>query len=73
MTEKPLLIGIYLATGQHAQWGAFFSGLIDDVAIFNTVLADDEIESIMKFGLEKAASIEASNKLTLTWATIKTD
>ena len=24
LTDKPFLIGIYLATGQHAQWGTFF-------------------------------------------------
>ncbi len=71
LTDKPVLIGIYLATGQHAQWGEFFSGIIDDVVIFNTALTDDDIEILMTDGLKTAASIEPSDKLTMTWAAIK--
>ena len=73
LTDKPLFLGIYLATGQHGQWGAFFGGIIDDVAIFNTALADDDIETIMTDGLKTAADIEPSGKLTTTWAAIKAD
>ncbi len=71
LTDKPLLFGIYLATGQHGNWGQFLAATIDDVAIFNAALSDREIESIMNVGLEKAAGIEPSNKLTTTWANIK--
>ena len=72
LTDKPFLIGIYLATGQHGQWGAFLSAIVDDVAIFNVALSDNEIETIMNEGLEMAASVDPSDKLTTTWSTIKT-
>ena len=71
LTDKPFLIGIYLATGQHGQWGAFLPAIIDDVVIFNTALSDDDIETIMNEGLRMAADIEPSGKLTITWADIK--
>jgi len=71
LSDKPVLIGIYLATGQHGQWGAFFGGIIDDVVIFNVALADDDIETIMTQGLKIAADIEVSGKLATTWAAIK--
>ena len=71
LTDKPLLFGIYLDTGQHAKWGLFLSAIIDDVAIFNTALSEGEIKSIMNVGLEQSAGVEVSNKLTTTWANIK--
>jgi hypothetical protein len=71
LTDKPFLIGIYLATGQHGQWGTFFPGIVDDVAIFNSALSDDDIETIMNDGLEAAADIEPSGKLTTIWGEIK--
>ena len=73
LTDKPLLIGIYLETGQHGQWGAFLSAIIDDFAIFNTALAGDDIETLMNEGLEATTDVEASGKLTTTWAAIKAD
>ena len=73
LSDKPLLIGIYLATGQHGQWGAFLGAIIDDVAIFNVALDDDDIETLMNDGLKTAADIEPSGKLTTTWADIKAD
>ena len=73
LTDKPLLIGIYLATGQHGQWGKFFGGIIDDVAVFNTALADNDIETLMNDGLKRAANVEPSGKLTTTWAALKAD
>ena len=71
LTDKPLLIGIYLGTGQHGHWGEFFSGIIDEVATFNIALADDDIEIIMAKGLEEILSVEPSDKLAAIWTTIK--
>ena len=65
------MIGIYLDTGQHGKWGEFFPGIIDEVAIFNIALADDDIETIMAKGLEEILSVEPSDKLAAIWATIK--
>ena len=73
LTDKPLLIGIYLTTGQHGQWGEFLGAIIDDVAIFNTALTGDDIETLMTEGLGTTTDIEPSGKLTTTWAAIKAD
>jgi hypothetical protein len=73
LTDKPVLIGIYLATGQHGQWGAFLPAIIDDVAIFNVALDNDDIETLVTDGLETAAAIEPSDKLATIWAAIKAD
>ena len=48
-----------------------FRGIIDEVAIFNVVLSEDDINTIMDDGLDKAAAVSPSDKLTTTWANIK--
>lgn len=71
LTDKPLLFGIYLPTGQHGQWGEFFSGIVDDFVIFKTALSENDIDTLMKQGLETTADIEPTGKLTTTWAKVK--
>ena len=73
LSNKPLLIGIYRATGQHGKWGAFLNAIIDDVAIFSVALNNNDIKTLMNDGLRTAADIEPSGKLTTTWADIKAD
>ena len=54
--------------------GHFFTGVIDDVGIFNTALEIDEIKSIMDDGLGVATGIAAvspSDKLAAVWGNIK--
>ncbi len=46
-------------------------GIIDDVAIFNVALTQDDIESIMRTGLKSAFAVSPTGKLTTTWANIK--
>ena len=48
-----------------------YRGIIDDVAIFNVVLSQDEIQSIMDDGLEEAFAVSVNDKLTTTWAVLK--
>ena len=48
-----------------------YRGIIDDIGIFNVVLSEDEIQSIMDDGLEKAFAVSLTDKLTTTWAAIK--
>lgn len=48
-----------------------YRGIIDDVAIFNVVLSQDEIQSIMDDGLEEAFAVSPIDKLTTTWASMK--
>ena len=46
-----------------------FDGIIDDVAIWNRALAQDEILEVMADGVP--AAVEPSGKLAVTWGTIK--
>jgi len=51
-----------------------FSGIVDEVAIFNQAIAGDDIRDIMNDGLGKVLGIAAvsnSGKVTATWAKIK--
>ena len=63
--DHPLWIGRYYDLAR------VFSGLIDEVAIFNVVLTDDDIQTIMTKGLEGISAVSPSGKLTTTWAEIK--
>ena len=52
-----------------------YVGKFDEVGIFNTVLSQEDIQSIMTTGFKKAivmAAIELLNKLPVAWAAIKT-
>ena len=66
-----LTIGRRIA-GDHSAW---FKGMIDDVAIFNTALTDEDIERLMNVGLGEALDVLAvspSGKLAATWGILKT-
>lgn len=49
----------------------WFTGLIDEVAIFNVALEEKDIQAIMNQGLAEIAAVSPSGKLTTTWASIK--
>ncbi len=58
----------------HGQGAYNTNSIIDEVAVFNVALSDNDIGSIMTKGLEKATGMTAvspSSKLTTTWAQIK--
>ncbi len=67
--DEPLTIGA-------ASAGDFFTkGVIDDVGLFNIALTEVDIKNIMTDGLVKTlglTAVEASAKLSTTWARIKT-
>ena len=66
--DHPLWIGRYYDLPR------VFHGLIDEVAVFNVALTEDDIKSIMKNGIAKATGIAAVSpaaKLATTWASIK--
>ena len=48
-----------------------FKGVLDEVAIFNTALSEDDLTVIMEDGLEKALAVSPARKLTTTWGNIK--
>ncbi len=56
-------------------WGAPFKGVIDDAAIFDVALEQEDILTLMNKGLKESlypAAVDVSGKLTTTWANIKT-
>jgi len=56
--------------------GSYFVGIIDEAAIFNVILTEDDLTTIMDHGLAKALgglAVAPTNKLTTTWATLKAD
>ena len=48
-----------------------YKGLVDEVAIFNVALKEEDIQTIMAKGFMGMLSIAPSGKLTTTWALIK--
>ncbi len=56
------------------QWNpprAQVTGPIDEVAIFNVVLEESDIQAIMNRGLENMSAVDLFGKVTTTWAKIK--
>ena len=48
-----------------------YEGMIDEVAIFNKALTEDDINGIMASGLKNATAVYAKDKLAATWGEIK--
>ena len=51
--------------------GEYFPGMLDDLALFNVVLSEDEINDIMDNGLEEAMAVSSPGKLATSWGHIK--
>lgn len=49
----------------------YFNGIVDEFAIFNKALTEEEIKTLMNKGLKSVASITSLGKLTNTWGKIK--
>ena len=54
--------------GQHE----FAKGIMDELAIFNVALSQDDIETVMNQGLTTLLAVDLTGKITTTWAMIKT-
>ena len=66
----PVLIGSYAGHGYK------FHGILDDIAIFNAALEEDDIVKIMNEGLDVAlgyAAVSPKEKLTTIWGKIKAE
>ena len=48
-----------------------FSGVLDEIAIFNAALSEDDLTTIMEDGLQKALDVSPVGRLTTTWGNIK--
>ncbi len=56
--------------------GNWFQGCPDEVAVFNAVLSQNDIKTIMAEGLEEAlvtAAVSPSGKLSIAWREVKRD
>ena len=77
--DKPLANLVLSDTSRKLSIGSalnswYFSGVIDEFAIFNVELDEEDIQEIMDEGLEWATGILAvdrSGKLTATWGSVK--
>ena len=66
---RPVRIGVH-----PDDLGAAFDGLIDEVALFNEALTQEDIQVIMNEGLEVAvgvAAVSSAGKLATTWGGIR--
>jgi len=69
VSDSTVTIGATNSNG----WGTGFNGLIDEVAVFNVALEEEDILTLMKKGLKKTliTAVSPSGKLTTTWSEIK--
>lgn len=55
--------------GRH--FNRYSAGIIDEVALFNVALSEDDMQSIMNDGLVNLTAVEATGKLATTWGNVK--
>ncbi len=68
-TTPPHQGSIWLATWKVPGWD--FTGVLDEVGVFNTLLDDTDIKAIMDDGLEKVSSVSSVGKMAITWSHVK--
>ena len=78
VSTRPGEVAVTANAVEIGRWGggSYFVGIIDEAAIFNTVLSEDDIKAIADNGLAKALgglAVAPTNKLATTWATLKTN
>jgi len=49
----------------------YIQGIIDEIALFNVALNEDDVDAIMNRGLEKASAVSAAGKLATSWGTLQ--
>ena len=57
--------------GAHPNPTNWWNGMIDEVAVFDAVLAEEEINHIITRGLENWQPVDLSEKMATRWAKIK--
>lgn len=73
--EKGLLIGSGLCPAGHGCDGGYFKGIIDDVAMFGSILTEADLKTLMEEGVGKVlgvAPVEPTGKLATMWGNLKT-
>lgn len=66
-SNAPLIIGAQGPDGRNGP----LKGIIDEVAIYDTALEADELAEVMESLTKQFQSVEAAEKLTLTWGHLK--
>ena len=51
--------------------GNWFTGAMDEVAIFHSALKDNEVKAIMKDGFKGMLNVAARGKLAVRWGDVK--
>lgn len=64
--EEPLLFGHAGGTGDYR-----YTGLMDEIAVYNIALTGDEIRTCMEKGLAEALAVTPTGRLATTWGGMK--
>ena len=65
--SKPSSLNFYIGHG----YAGKFRGILDEVAILDVVLNEEEIQNIMEVGLDEAFDVSPNGKIATTWAKLK--
>ena len=72
LTGEIKIVATPVVMGHNGKNGEWYSGLLDEVAIFNVGLSKDDIKNIMTEGMTAVfTAVSPSGKLSTTWASIK--
>ena len=66
--EGGLAIGV---RGADHDAGTFFTGVIDEAALFTTALSEDDVKEVMNDGLGSLVAVSPSGSLITTWGEIR--
>ena len=71
--EAPFMVGCQIVgrsvAGQRPSYGV--AGIVDDVAVFNHALSEDEIRVLSRQGAAQFLAVESRGKLAVTWGRLK--
>lgn len=68
-TTPPNEGAIWLGSWKAPNWD--FTGVLNEAAVFNVPLSDEDIENIMNNGLEEAIAVSNAGKMAVTWGYVK--
>lgn len=69
--RNPATSGTVLIIGAEPDRNDWFTGLIDEVAIFDVALTESDIAKIMIDGLKASAAVSSADKLAITWGNLR--
>jgi hypothetical protein len=69
--RNPATVGTTLIIGAEPDRNDWFTGLVDEVAIFNIALIEADIKKIITDGLKASTAISSAGKLATTWGQMR--